>query len=164
MTRAALYACIALATASLTGGYIEGNFTRQAIAFGLLGLVWIICEIKRWNWISSPALTLIITASAVGLWLGLRAGWMLVPALYALAAWDLSDFTRRLRLSAPEDDRRLLERNHLARLALVLVTGLFVSVADLGLRIRFTFEWAFALVALSVGGVSMLVWWLRREE
>jgi hypothetical protein len=163
MTRLMLYACIALAFLTLVGGYFVMGINRAAISFGLLGMVWLVCIYKAWRWTSVIAMITIITASAAGVYLELQPSWMLIAVIYALFAWDLTDFDRRLTLASPDDDRAALERDHLTRLIPIFFISILVSVGDLGLRIRFTFEWALGLIVLSIGGISAMLWWLRRE-
>ena len=82
---------------------------------------------------------------------------MLAGALSALIAWDLSDFLRRIRVAAPDDDVSSLARRHLLRLAIVTTVGLALSLFGMFFRLQFSFEWAAFLAILSALGVSLLV-------
>jgi hypothetical protein len=96
---------------------------------------------------------------------------LLLSLVLALAAWDLSDFSRRLDATAgggvlPElEDRRRLERRHLGWLAAILLTGVGLSIFALGARaVRFKFEVAAALALLGAWGVTQLILRLRKSN
>jgi len=54
---------------------------------------------------------------------------MIAGAVFALFAWDMTEFRRRLRYIAVDDDMRGMERRHIARVSLVILAGLFCTVA-----------------------------------
>lgn len=86
---------------------------------------------------------------------------MLAGALGALFAWDLSDFERRLRDSAPED-APALTRRHLIRLCALAVLGLAWSLLRMLYWWRFSLEWLVYAAILAALGISLLIGRMRR--
>jgi hypothetical protein len=85
-----------------------------------------------------------------------------ISVLGSLLAWDLADFSRRLRRAAPEDDLRLLEKQHLMRLAGLGGLSLVLTLAALIVRLQVSFGWLFLLAIVAVLGLLQLVKRLRQ--
>lgn len=161
-TRFALFFCLLGAVLTLAWGYFEvglEGFVRGWIGFGAL---WAFALIRRWKWFSALGLFVSLTAAAVGLWFGLAPGWMTAGALFALLAWDLTDFERRLRLAAEDDDVNGLVRVHLVRLSLVALIGFALASIAMLVRLQFSFEWAALMALVAALGLSQLIGWMRR--
>ena len=153
---------VMLGTGSLAFAYADAGF--EGLARGLLGfgIFWLYAGWKRWTWFSSVGILLVLALAGFGMWSEFSPGWMISGALGGLLAWDLSDFMRRLRLAAPADDLRGLERRHLARLTIVALAGAFLSSLAMLVRLEFSFAWGVALTLIAALGVTQLVAWLRR--
>ena len=162
MTLVALLSSIVISSVSLAWGFAQGGFTSLSVWILILGAGWLLAIWQDWRWYSSIALFLVTILAALGLWFGFIPGWMFAGGIFALVAWDMTDFRQRLRGMADDDDTRGLERRHLARISLLVFIGLaFASVAML-VRVQFTFEWSALLVIVALLGLGQLVGWFRR--
>ncbi len=94
---------------------------------GLLGLFWLFSVWRRWRWFSVAGLFFSLLLAAVGVWLGLAIGWMVSGTLFALAAWDLTEFRLRLKQLPPREDAKGIERRHILRIGLLAVVGAFIG-------------------------------------
>jgi hypothetical protein len=128
----------------------------------ILGAGWLVAIWQEWKWYSSVALFLATVASAFGLWFNFIPGWMFAGGIFALFAWDMTDFRSRLRLMTRDNDTRGLERRHLLRISLLALLGLFLASITMLVRVQFTFEWIALLVIVILLGLGQLVGWLRR--
>ena len=162
MILSALLASIVLASASLAWGYFQSGFGLYAIWILIFGAGWLFAIWRKWNWYSSIALLISIVVTALGLWFEFNSNWMLAGGMLALFAWDVSDFRRRLNLSAKDDDTRGLERHHLIRISLLVLFGFMLASITLSVRVQFTFEWVAVFVIFALLGLGQLVRWLRR--
>ena len=87
---------------------------------------------------------------------------MFAGGIFALVAWDMTDFRQRLRGMADDDDTRGIERRHLARISLLVFIGLVLASIAMLVRVQFTFEWSALLVIVALLGLGQLVGWFRR--
>jgi hypothetical protein len=162
VTLIALLSSIVICSVSLAWGFAQQGFTSFSTWIVILGVGWLLAIWQDWRWYSSIALFLATVLAALGLWFGFTPGWMFAGGVFALVAWDMTDFRQRLRGMADDDDTRGLERRHLARISLLAFIGLaFASVAML-VRVQFTFEWSALLVIVALLGLGQLVAWLKR--
>lgn len=164
MTVAALVSSIIISIGSLAWGYAEAGFDFFARWILIFGVVWLFTQWQGWGWFSSLGLFFVVLASAFGLWFEFIPGWMFSSAIFALFAWDMADFCRRIRSMAVDDNRRGMERRHIARVSLLCVAGLFLASIAMLLRVEFTFEWGALLVIVILLGLSQLVGWFRRQS
>ena len=100
--------------------------------------------------------------AAIGLWLDLTTGWMLLALVAALTAWDLDHLGRRLQSAGSEEQSRSLERRHLQRLLAVDAVGLLLAILALEIEFRLRLTVALLLGLLAVVGLSQVVGLLRR--
>lgn len=164
MTTIALFASMFLSIASMYWGYVHEGFEVASRWILMIGILWFFSQWRHWGWVSSVVLFTFVVFSAAGLVLGFDFSWMMAGPVFALVAWDLTDFRRRLRFSVMDDDARGMEKRHIARLSLLTLAGLlFVSLA-LFLQVKFTFEWGVLLVVVVVLGLVQLVNWFRRQK
>ena len=162
MTLIALLSSIVICSVTLAWGFAQQGFTSFSTWIVILGVGWLLAIWQDWRWYSSIALFLVTVLAALGLWFGFTPGWMFAGGVFALVAWDMTDFRQRLRGMADDDDTRGLERRHLARISLLAFIGLaFASVAML-VRVQFTFEWSALLVIVALLGLGQLVAWFRK--
>jgi hypothetical protein len=99
----------------------------------------------------------------LSIWLRLSTGLLLAGAIAGFLSWDLTSFSQRLRLSAPDDDVTGLERKHLLRLLVVALAGLVLYLGALYLQAKASFGWSLLLVLLGVWGIGRVVNWLLRN-
>jgi hypothetical protein len=163
MTTIAFVLSILLGTASLAMGYRQAGAAGYSMWFLLLAVLWLLAHFRKQYWFSSIALLIIVVAAAYGVWREFPTVWMLLGAVGALLAWDLSDFARRLSYAAPMDDTRGMERRHLERVGIVAALGIGLALLSLYIRInRLAFEVAAGLLLLAALGLTRLVIGLRK--
>jgi hypothetical protein len=154
--------CILAGMLTLMAGYFQSGLSLVAIGCFVIGLLWLFSQQRRWTWVASLAFFVFVGAAGVGVWIKLSPILMAFSVLGSLSAWDLDDFSRRLRGAAAEDDLRKLEKNHLLRLASLGTIGLALILAALLIHLRISFGWLFLLAFMVVLGVMQLADRLRR--
>ena len=161
MTVFALVSAILISMGSLAWGYKQEGFPSFALFLLVFGTVWLFSQWRKWDWFSSAGLFLAVLAAVIGFWFEFDLSWMTAGAVFALFAWDMTGFRRRLRYIALDDDMRGMERRHIARVSLVILAGLLLMTIALLLQLRFTFEWGVLLVVVILLGLAQLVAWFR---
>jgi hypothetical protein len=164
MTARLLPITIGLAAIVLAVGYAVGSLWKVSLILLAMGALWWIGQKRHWNLFAPVALVGFAVAAAVGLWMGLPGGWMLVGAVAALSAWDLDHFARRLRSVERVEMQPALEQLHLRRLASVDGLGLLLAGMALVVQYKFSFDVALVLGLVAVLGLSQMVGHLRRES
>jgi hypothetical protein len=154
--------CILAGTLALVAGYYPTDLYPVAIGCFVIGLLWLLSQWQAWAWVAPLGLFVFVSAAGIGVWIRMSPTLMAFSVLASLLAWDLSDFSRRLRSAAPEDDLRKIKSKHLVRLAGLGAIGLALSLAALVMHLRFSFEWVFLLTIATVAGMMQLVNRLRR--
>lgn len=162
MTAVALASSIIISIGSLAWGYADAGFDIFARWILIFGMAWLFTQWRGWGWFSAPGLFFVILASAFGLWFEFTPGWLFSGAIFALFAWDMTDFRRRMRFKAADDNTRGMERRHIARVSLLSLAGLFFASIAMLVRVQFTFEWSALLVIVILLGLGQLVGWLKR--
>jgi hypothetical protein len=163
VTRVALISSILIGIGSLAWGYSEIGLDAVARWIIILGVVWLVALWNSARWFSSFALVLVILASAFGLWFRFAPGWMFSGGIFALAAWDLARFRQRLIFLPAREDKRGMERRHIARLGLLSLVGIFIASITMLLRAAFTNEWKVLLVIVIVLNLAQLIVWFRKR-
>ncbi|MBI5953755.1 MAG: hypothetical protein HY865_19035 [Chloroflexi bacterium] len=163
MTLVALLSSIVISSATLAWGFAQSGFTSFSVWIIILGLGWLLAIWQRWFWYSPFALIVVTVLAALGLGFGFPSNWLFAGGIFALVAWDMTDFRRRLVLMAKNDNTRGIERRHLLRVSLLALAGLGLAsiTAFLSLR-QFTFEWGALLVLVILLGLGQLVGWFRK--
>jgi len=170
MTCLSLFAAIAASALLAAAAWAAGGYNGVAVATALLGLAWIFAETRRVRADAYLGFFLAAVGAAAGEWQHLPPVLLLLSLGLALAAWDLSDFSRRLDVPSgsipPElEARGQLERRHLGWLALILLAGLALSTFALQVRsVSFKFEVAAGLALLGAWGVTQLILRLRKSK
>lgn len=162
MTLIALLSSIVISSASLAWGFAQRGFTSFSTWIIILGVGWLFAVWQRWNWYSSFALFVFTVIAAFGLWFGFVPGWLFAGGIFALFAWDMTDFRQRLLGMASDDNTHWIERRHLARVSLLSLVGMALASITMLLRVQFTFEWSVLLVIVALLGLGQLVGWFRR--
>ena len=163
MIRKTLWVSMVLASAALLLGYILGGLWIWTPAILALGALWMVGERRRWSQVASLGLVLHATVAAVGMALGLGAGWMLAGLVGSLAAWDLGHFLETLRDAGRVEGQRQLELDHLRRLLLVSGLGLLLGALALEVRTRLSFWVVILLGLVGIASLSRAVVYLRFE-
>ncbi len=162
MTLFALIFSIVFGIGSLTFGYHLSGFTPFVHWIVFFGALWLIAVWRRWRWFAYLGLAFNLFAAVLGLWLlNFSPGWMFAGAIGGLLAFDLTDFRYRLRFSASDEERHIVERRHLPRITLLAILGMILASLTMLIKKQFTFEWVWLLVIVGVFGIIQLVVWLR---
>jgi hypothetical protein len=164
MTRNAIYTSIFASTTALVIGLVMQEYIIPAIAFGLLGLTWIITFRRSMLWAAPPAFALFTLTSAISIWGGASSWLALACVTFSLIAWDLTMFIQRLQTTKNMADRRSMERTHFTQLGLLVGLSTLGVFAATRIRISLTFGGAAILAMLGIWGISALVYRLRRHE
>jgi hypothetical protein len=154
--------CILAGMITLIAGYYPSSLSPVAIGGLVFGLLWLVSQWRDWSWAASLGFFAFILAAGIGVWIRLNPILMAFSVFASLLAWDLSDFSHRLRRAAPEDDVSILEKKHLVRLACLGIIGLALMLATLVMHVKISFEWIFLLTVAAVAGMMQLVNRIRR--
>jgi len=118
---------IVLSSAFLVIGYSTEYVSGIPNWIAILGIAWILAVWGRWRWFHSAGLFVTLLVSMLGLWLGLSIAWMFSGAIFALVAWDMEEFRKKLNIMPARDDIKGMERRHLLRICLLVVLGLLIG-------------------------------------
>ncbi len=162
VTRVALFSSVLLGVGSLARGYSEIGLDAVTRWIFILGALWLITLWNGAGWFSALALVLVFLASAFGLWFRFAPGWMFAGGIFTLIAWDLTRFRQRLIFLPAREDKRGVERRHIARLSYLSLIGLFIASITMFLRGAFTNEWGILLLTVLVLESLQLIAWLRK--
>ena len=164
MTLFALIFSIVVGTGSLAWGYAQVGLPQFARWIALFGVLWLVTIWQRWRWFAYVGLLFNFLAAALGLWLlNFSPGWMFAGAIGGLMAWDLTDFSYRLRFAA-EKERRGFETRHLARISILAIFGFGLASLAMLIKFQFNFDWALLLAIVAAFGIIQLVAWLRKRN
>lgn len=163
MTLFALVLSIIISAVSLAWGFFSVGLISAALWILIFGAGWLLAVWKNWDWVSSLGLLLAVIAAALGLWLKLPPGWMFSAGLFALFAWDMNDFYRRLRLIVKNENTYKMERRHIAKVSLLALAGLLLASITMLIRAQFTAEWAALLVLITLLGLAQLLKWFSNK-
>lgn len=128
MSAAALALSMMISIGAFAWGYWQVGFeslARWVVAFGVF---WIVAQWQRWRWVSSVWTVSAVLLAIFGLWFNLNLGWMFSGALFALFAWDLTEFRRKLKQLSPRDDARGMERRHILRIGFLSAGGILIAL------------------------------------
>ena len=162
MTGFVLVSSIIISAGSLALVYFESGLSDFGRWVLIVGAAWLIAQWRGWKWFSYIGLSLAFLLAAAGLWFGLTPGWMFSGAIFALVAWDLTDFRDRMHFVAADDNARGLERRHMTRISLLSLAGMTLASITMILRVEFSIEWGALLVIVILLGLSQLIAWMRK--
>ena len=162
MTVVALGLSIFISIASLAMGYAGAGFEGISIWIVLFGSLWIFSQWRGWSWVSSLGLFSVMLAAMIGLWFDFIVGWMLSGAIFALFAWDMTDFRQKLKSMTSREDIKGMERRHIARLYMLALAGLILTSIMMSMRAQFSYAWNVLLGFVILLGLLQLLVWFRR--
>jgi hypothetical protein len=164
MTRIALFFFVILNAVLTAAAYFIGGPIIPAILALAVGVFWTFSLVRNWKWASTLSLFGVYALAVAGFALNLSPFILTLAGFCALLAWDLSDFTYRLSLAAPEDDTSALEHGHLLWLLVVIIAGAVAVIATRVLRVKFSFEWMAGLLVFAIWGAGKMMDRLLRKE
>lgn len=162
MTYFAFVISVLMGIGSLVFAYSDVGFDLVARVLVVFGVFWLYAGWRRWVWVSTIGILLLVALAGFGLYIELSPGWMIAGALGGLMAWDLSDFMRRQFFAPDSADLPAMQRRHLARLTIVAALGVALASISMAIRLEFKLESMMLLALVAVLGVTQLVGWLRR--
>lgn len=155
LTRRVFWGAVALAVGAPTVGALLRGVTTLPLGALVLGALWIVlAERTR---LAGAVFALCVGGIALGIWLEVGIGWLLVGMTAALAAWDLEAFNARLASIARVENERELAREHLRQLGLVCGIGLSMALAASRLRVQLSFGAALFLALTAVLGLGYVL-------
>lgn len=122
-----LVICIIISTGSFAWGYSLAGYAeivRWMLAFGVL---WLAALSFKRRWVFAPTVLLALGFAAFGIWFKLIPGWMFSGAVFALFAWDLIEFQKRIKLLPSREDISGRTRRHLLRLSFLALGGILIA-------------------------------------
>ncbi len=151
------YLALLIACGALIAGYALRGIWPGCVLVGAIGLIWVLGLVLRWQWISSTMFLVLSILSGLVLLVNAPSYLEVIAITAALIAWDLSYFIGRLEKARTAEIARMLEANHLRRLALITVAGLVLMGAAILLRIQLGFAGAFILGGLALAALLQVV-------
>lgn len=128
MSAAALALSMMISIGAFAWGYWQVGFESLARWVSAFGVFWMIAQWQRWRWVSSVWTVSAVLLAIFGLWFNLNLGWMFSGALFALFAWDLTEFRRKLKQLSPREDARGMERRHILRIGFLSAGGILIAL------------------------------------
>jgi len=164
VTLFALLFSIVMGSGSLAWGFAQAGLPQFARWIILFGALWLFAVWQRWRWFAYVGLIFNFIVAALGLWLlNFSPGWMFAGAIGGLLAWDLTDFSYRLRF-ATDEERRGFETRHLVRISFLAILGFGLTSIAMIIKWQFNFDWALLLAIVASFGILQLIIWLRKRS
>jgi hypothetical protein len=153
---------LCILTTILGAGSIAAAFAIKSPPWSIIGAIafivlWISGYLRNWQWLQNAGLLFIFGLACLGFLLGLSATLLFCGSFFALAGWDLVDFSRRLRNASPEDDLRALEHQHFLRLGSGITLGVILVMLAVNIRLQIPFGWMIILALLAALGLGKMV-------
>lgn len=124
----ALVLCIIISTGSFVWGYCLAGYdeaSRWIIAFGVF---WLASHWRKWKWFFAPAVFMTLLLAAYGVWFEFQPAWMLSGAAFAVFAWNLTEFQRKLGMLPAREDKAGMTRRHLLRIGLLALGTILIAM------------------------------------
>jgi hypothetical protein len=163
MTRLLRFFCLIISVGLLAAGYYMRGQVWPVVGILIFGIIWSLGLVFRWDWVSLLGLYISFGVAAFGLILDYSTAIMISGALFALLTWDLAEFYLRLLRASPDDDTAALEKLHLLRVILPVLTGAILSALALSVHLKTSFEWLALLALFMVWGIGRVVTRLLRK-
>lgn len=153
----ALISSVVLSTGMITTIFILSNHTYLALIVFFLGVLWLIGLRRTWKGIPFLGLFGMHALAVYGILLDCPPILAAAGAFFSLLAWDLADFSYRLRLAARGDPLSRLIHRHFLIFMLIALAGATLVVFSLKVRMQLTFEWMALLLLFGSWGVIKIV-------
>jgi hypothetical protein len=156
-----LFVTIGLGSAALAAGYtLLGLWSFAGVAVGLTAF-WYAGIYYEWGWANGIAFLAFWGLAVAGAVYGVGVIWLASGLVAALAAWELSNFTKRMQPFPHNDMLDLIARRHLWRLLTVSLVSTVLVIISLGFQLSLPFGWAFVRALVALLGLSQAVGYLR---
>ncbi len=155
----ATHISIVIGMGSLAWGFAQSGFAVFARWVLFFGISWLFSRWQRWWWFSVLGLILTVIVAAVGVWFEVAPGWMLASGVFALIAWDLTDFAQRTQFETVTQELRDMRRRHIGRVTLLAFEGLILSSLIMWMRSELSIEWLDLVAIVFFLGLLQLALW-----
>ncbi|MBI3168619.1 MAG: hypothetical protein HYZ22_09085 [Chloroflexi bacterium] len=122
-----LIVCIIVSTGSFTWGYWQAGYEEAARWIATFGVFWLAAHWRKWKWFFAPAVFLTLFLAVFGVWYEFVPGLMFNGAVFALFAWDLTEFRQKLKLLSPREDAKGMSRRHLVRVGFLAAGAVLIA-------------------------------------
>jgi len=164
MTRRLEFITIVLASLLTGVGYVQQQAWGGVFSCTVLAAFWLFFSLRGIPHLNATCFLILAGLGALYLAGGAAPLIPFLGFLAGLAAWDLTDFSTRLKLVVPDSAAARLEKLHLTRLAATLAVGLAAGLAALYIHIQLSFIPAVILVILAFFSLAFAVQALFRKE
>ena len=155
-------ASVGLSAFLLALGFALRDLWAGTAAVLAAGVLWRLAQWRAQPWASPAGLVAQATAAAVAMLLGVGGGWPVLALVAALVAWDLDQFSQRMRAAGRVDDAPGQERRHIRRLLMVAGLGGLLGLAALSFQVRLSFGLALLLAVVMMLCLSLVIGYVRR--
>lgn len=163
MTAIAFLFSTVISAGSLAWGYAGSGFRGASNWIALFGLFWLLAYRRGWKWFSPLGLFLALLLAVIGLWLDFPAGWMFSGAIFALFAWDMTEWGGKLRRLSAREDAKGIERRHLLRVSLLALGALLIVSLFMLYLGQFDRQWGMFLSGVTALGSTQIFAWIKRR-
>jgi hypothetical protein len=146
--------CLALA------GFLEVSVPWMILG-PATGLVWWRSRRTGITWLPGAGLAAFTLWAVIGVLTRLPAVLMLLTVTAALGAWDLERLAVLVRQVEPHETNAALQRAHIFRLSMVILTGFLVGILALYIELQFNFLVTAAVILLLAFSLSRLIRLIR---
>ena len=155
-------ASIGLSASLLACGFaLHDQWVGTAVVLAA-GALWLLAQWRALPWASPAGLVAQGIAAAVAMLLGVGGVWPVLALVAALVAWDLDQFSQRMRAAGRVDDALGQERRHIRRILIVAGLGGLLGLAALSLQVRLSFGLALLLAVVMMLCLSLVIGYVRR--
>jgi hypothetical protein len=155
-------ASVGLSASFLALGFALHDLWAGTAAVLAAGALWLLAQWRARPWASPAGLVVQAAAAAAAILLGFGGGWPVLALVAALVAWDLDQFSQRMRAAGRVDDALGQERRHVRRLMVVAGLGGLLGLAALGLQVRLSFGLALLMAVVMMLCLSLVIGYMRR--
>ena len=143
-------------------GFVLHDLWAGTAAVLAAGALWLLGQWRALPWASPAGLVAQAIAAAGAMLLGVGGGWLVLALVAALVAWDLDQFSQRMRAAGRVDDAPGQERRHIRRILIVAGLGGLLGLAALSLQVRLSFGLALLLAVAMMLCLSLVIGYMRR--
>ena len=154
--------CALIAALCMAIAYVPRAGWLAWLGIPAAAVFWLMTKKRAACWSASSLLAIYLVLAIMGMLQHAAPAVMVVGSVFALAAWDLADFSQSLR-DGLRGETGPLERRRLQSLALMVGGSLLLGVGIIGLRLQLSFGLVVLLVLLATGGLLYAVQQMRHS-
>ncbi len=135
-----------------------------AILIAAFGSFWWYAQRLEWSGVGSFGLFFLVIAAIRGVFLDMKAWWLLLGMVAAISAWDLDYFLSRLKQAGHIEKASEFQLNHLKILMAVAGLGFFFGGLALAARLKLRLGRVLFLGLIALLSLSKLIDFFSRER